>query len=1023
MEKNKYKNFKFCFSFLLSLYLIIGAFVLPVSAFAKYDTLPQIIKGDGKDYVDGEILVKYKDNKINLNTSSGLTKSLDFVSSNSLEKKEDLVRNNISILKIKDAKTVEEKISELNTDPNVLYAEPNYKRYESEINTNDTYKDLLWGLDNTGQSVNGVSGTAGADIEASKAWAINEGTTAPVTVAVIDVGVAYNHPDLAINMWDGTNCKDNLGNPLGGCIHGYDFENNDTDPLPSNNSHGTHVSGIIAAVKNNNKGVIGVAPNAKIMSIRFDLTVEEEVKAIDFAIQNGAKIINASYGGSSFSQTEYDAINLFKQSGGIFVAAAGNDSSSNDSSPVYPSSYNLDNIISVAATDSSDNLASFSNYGATTVDVGAPGTNILSTMSDDNGGLNETYGYGSGTSMSTPYVSGLAALIWGTNPNLTATQVKDTILNTGDSESSLNGKTVTGKRIDAFNALTSITRPNATITYSNVNKIVKKGDSLVITAQFNEPIADSPTMKITISGANSVDGADMTKVSDTEYTYTYTVGSGDGVATVTLSNGTNINGGLIIPDPISGSTFTIDNTAPIISSSPHLSLFTNKGPINYNISYDGASSITLSNSDVTLNTTGTATGTISVTGTGNLSRTITISDISGNGTLGISIASNTASDIAGNNAPAFSPSEIFSVGNVVPTNQDTVFSNSITKKGGDTVSIISSGDVNNNIWFAPSDTTTFIESTKITKASNGTSTSITAPSIEGDYKLFVIDKFGNISAGSLATLTIDNTPPALPVITSVSGDNQITYDEKGSIDVSGTADANSLITVTLSDGTDTKTGTQQLINGATSYSVILDGTSASPSALKDGTINVSVTATDMVGNISSVAHMNVSQYPQVVISSGGGGGGGGGSYYAPPVVTPVVTKTPTIIVTTPSTDCGTTGSSINSITGVKCDGLSNSNPLLDSKTVLPTKDQPKIPTFIFLKTLKKGVTNNDVKELQKFLNSKGFLIAKVGLGSPSHETNFFGPATRQALIQFQKFNKLTPDGILGPMTRKIINGK
>jgi subtilisin family serine protease len=344
------------------------------------------------DYDDGEILVKYKNAKINLNTLSGKVASENFADSRSLEKKEDMVENNISLLKIKDLKTVEQKITELQKDPNVEYVEPNYKRYPAVISSNDTNKSLLWGLDNTSQSVNGTSGTSDADIDAPEAWAITDlASSTSVIVAIIDSGVAYNHPDLLANMWDGTSCKDENGNALGNCNHGYDYEDNDKTPLPTVSSHGTHVAGTIAAIKNNSKGIIGVAPNVKIMTIKYGNNISTEVKAIDFAIQNGAKIINASYTGSSFSQTEYDAINRFKSAGGIFVAAAGNQSINNESTHSYPSDYDLDNIVSVAATDQNDALASFSNYGVTSVDVGAPGTNIYSAIPSETEILSETF--------------------------------------------------------------------------------------------------------------------------------------------------------------------------------------------------------------------------------------------------------------------------------------------------------------------------------------------------------------------------------------------------------------------------------------------------------------------------------------------------------------------------------------------------------------------------------------------------------------------------------------------------------
>lgn len=218
-------------------------------------------------------------------------------------------------------------------------------------------------------------------------------------MAIIDSGVAYNHPDLLPNMWDGSNCKDENGAYMGGCLHGYDYEDNDKNPLPTDSDHGTHVAGTVAAVKNNGTGIAGVAPRAKIMAIKFGGTTADIVKSINFAKQNGAKVINASFGdayvaGSGYNHAlldtaMYEAIRDFP---GIFVAAAGNDTRNHDSGSsadmMYPAGFRADssagpglpNIIAVAATDQYDSLAYFSDYGSKSVDLGAPGTNIYSTV-------------------------------------------------------------------------------------------------------------------------------------------------------------------------------------------------------------------------------------------------------------------------------------------------------------------------------------------------------------------------------------------------------------------------------------------------------------------------------------------------------------------------------------------------------------------------------------------------------------------------------------------------------------------
>jgi|GEM_PF-3646855 len=335
-------------------------------------------------YVDGEVIVKFKKDKLDVTSLFGKVQAFVFKTRFSLKKTDEITGPNIQIFT--SEKSTQDLVVKLKQDKDVEYVEPNFKRFPSAIATNDPARANLWGLDNTGQTVNSVAGTNDADIDAPAAWAVSEGSN-QIIVAIIDSGVAYAHPDLIANMWDGTNCVNEKGEALGSCNHGYDYLDDDRSPLPTSSSHGTHIAGTIAAAKNNSTGIIGVAPNAKIMAIKYANDVVSEVKAIDFAIQNGAKIINASFGSYTFSQAEYDAINRFRTAGGIYVASAGNGGSdgvsdNNELAHNYPSDYDLDNIISVAATDQNDVLASFSNYGAVSIDVAAPGVNIYSTIAD-----------------------------------------------------------------------------------------------------------------------------------------------------------------------------------------------------------------------------------------------------------------------------------------------------------------------------------------------------------------------------------------------------------------------------------------------------------------------------------------------------------------------------------------------------------------------------------------------------------------------------------------------------------------
>ncbi|MFW5667155.1 MAG: S8 family serine peptidase [Coleofasciculus sp.] len=318
----------------------------------------------------------------------------------------------------------------------------------------DTHFGDLWGLNNTND----------ADIDAPEAWDIQRGSK-DVVVAVIDTGVDYTHPDLADNMWrnlaelNGTPDVDDDGNGYIDDIYGYDFGNMDGDPKPDYLSlspvlpdfhygHGTHVAGTIGAVGNNDLGVTGVSPNVSLMALNVRnsntgrLSLNAIASAIRYATDNGADVINASFGGEHPSILEFDAISYANDSDVLFVTSAGNDSSNNDIFARYPNNYNLPNIISVAATDWNDNLVGFSNYGSTTVDLGAPGYNILSTLPGN------LYGSASGTSMAAPHVAGAAALVIIGNPTWTATEVKAALLNNSNQKDSLVGKTVSGGRLD-----------------------------------------------------------------------------------------------------------------------------------------------------------------------------------------------------------------------------------------------------------------------------------------------------------------------------------------------------------------------------------------------------------------------------------------------------------------------------------------------------------------------------------------------------------------------------------------------
>src|SRR5262245_58691780 len=318
--------------------------------------------------------------------------------------------------------TVEAALAALRGNPLVAYAEPDYVLHTAVL-PSDSQFSSLWGMNNTGQT----GGTLDADIDAPEAWDLTTGSSSTI-VAVIDTGVDYRHPDLAANMW--VNASeiagdriDNDGNGFIDDVHGYDFINNDGDPL-DDQGHGTHVAGTIGAVGNNGVGVAGVNWNVRIMALKFlgadgSGSTSDAIRALNYAVQMGARISNNSYGDAEFSNAFRDAINAARLADHVFVAAAGNNGSNNDASPFYPSSYDLANIISVAAIDHNDRPASFTNYGATTVDLAAPGVDIVSTTP------NNTYSSFSGTSMASPHVAGVVGLVRGHHPSWTYQQVVD----------------------------------------------------------------------------------------------------------------------------------------------------------------------------------------------------------------------------------------------------------------------------------------------------------------------------------------------------------------------------------------------------------------------------------------------------------------------------------------------------------------------------------------------------------------------------------------------------------------------
>ena len=316
---------------------------------------------------------------------------------------------------------------------------------------NDTSYSSLWGMHNTGQS----GGTSDVDIDAPEAWNLTKGSRS-VLVGVIDTGFNYSHPDLAANAWTnpneiGGNHLDDDGNGYIDDTRGWDFVNDDNDPM-DDHGHGTHCSGTIGAVGNNGAGVVGVNWQVSIVGLKFlaangSGANSDATEAIAYATSIGVLLTSNSWGGGGYDALMEDAIEEANAAGILFVAAAGNETNNNDINANFPASFPNDNVISVAAITRTGALASFSNYGATTVDLGAPGQDILSTH------LGTAYATMSGTSMATPHVSGACALLKAYRPTLTHTEIKSMLLGNAVPLASLNGQCATGGLLNAKDAL------------------------------------------------------------------------------------------------------------------------------------------------------------------------------------------------------------------------------------------------------------------------------------------------------------------------------------------------------------------------------------------------------------------------------------------------------------------------------------------------------------------------------------------------------------------------------------------
>lgn len=441
------------------------------------------VNGQAKPaYREGEVIVKFRDGAMrSASAMNSLYASINVVDvkryGGNFKNFEHLVLNT-------NQESVEQAVATLKQDPSVEYAQPNYMVYATaaKLSKPKTMGEPCWfpgiplppGCGDSGGSgdrpaiPSDVAQPSGApDPDMNKAWGITkvgadqvwsvQPGSKDVLVAVIDTGIDYTHQDLAYNIWRNPNSNDTgvdpSGNGITGDVVGWDFIHNDNLPF-DDNEHGTHCAGVIGAVGSDGVGISGINQRVSIMAVKF-LSAEGSgdtataIASIDYAVSRGAKVLSNSWGGRGDDSNGAlkDSIDRAGQAGVLFIAAAGNDGTNNDRDFTFPASLNLDNMISVAATDNKDGLAYFSNKGANSVQVGAPGVDVYSTVPGNK------YASMSGTSMACPHVAGEAALLWAQFPGASYQEIKQRIMETGDDLPALKNVTVTGKRINVANAM------------------------------------------------------------------------------------------------------------------------------------------------------------------------------------------------------------------------------------------------------------------------------------------------------------------------------------------------------------------------------------------------------------------------------------------------------------------------------------------------------------------------------------------------------------------------------------------
>jgi subtilisin family serine protease len=431
------------------------------------------------EYVEGELLIKLKAEVADI--SDEMIPDLVLRAPGAQVERLGGRMHSPNLIRLNGRLSVEQAVEQAQADPRVEYAQPNYIYRIADTRPNDPAFGQQWGLLNP--FAGAAPGVSPADIGATRAWDITTGSD-DVVVAVVDTGIDINHPDLAPNIWVNpgeipNNGLDDDHNGLVDDVNGWDFFRDSGNVFDNGNEddHATHVAGTIGAVGNNGVGVSGVAWHVRLMSLKFlhdkikkgkvvDHGVgstADAVSAINYAVDEklhhnvNVRAINASWGGGPDDPALRQAIAAAGNAGIVFVCAAGNDGGNIDETPDFPAAYarDLNNVISVAAMDASDFLAFFSNYGHQGATIGAPGVSIESTWPVSRG----SYHVDSGTSMASPHVAGVVALLASLEPQLTPAQIRQRLVTTAEPTDALASRVSASGRVNAFNALTNHTVP------------------------------------------------------------------------------------------------------------------------------------------------------------------------------------------------------------------------------------------------------------------------------------------------------------------------------------------------------------------------------------------------------------------------------------------------------------------------------------------------------------------------------------------------------------------------------------